>query len=630
VAEATQYFSVRGGATPDPDWFESDDPGPGMVELARGIAQGQSWRRTLNLRLARLYQDRQIASVYAQQGGPGSLIDDVLAPQRVSWNIVRSACDIAHARVGRNRGRVMFVSVDGNWSLRRKARLRTRFIDGAFRQADVYEEGRRVFLDALVFGLGLLHIYSQDGRLCSERVLPDEVIVDPGEGLHARPRTMYRRKPMLRREALRRYAGDDETKIKAVKGAPLSSTVIGQERSVASADVIDVFEAWRLPDGKDDQGRHVIAVEGCTLTADTWDRPRFPIVAFRWGDALAGYYGLGVAEQLVGTQLEIRRTLHNIQTALYHGSTFKTYVPVGCKITAKVFNNDPRGAVAYYSGNVAPQQVAPAAVNPELPQFLDRLWQQGFDQVGLPPSGSGAVPTNIKSGEGIRAYTEAIDSRLAVPNQRWDQFSVDVAEVMLDEVRDLGNVAVESKVRRSYQRINWKDVAGGDDEFVLQAWPASILPATPSGKYDRLNEMVQSQWISKEQAMSVLDVPDLEHVIGLETSTYELIGMHLESMLDEGHAEQPEPYQGLDLSLRIVQDAYLKARTDKAPDDRLALCRDYIDAIRDLQKAAKAEAAPPMPPAPPPGAPGAEAMPPGPPMGPPPEMMQPPPMAMAA
>lgn len=622
MTEATQYFSVRNGAdgtyAADPFWPETDDPGPGMVEMARGIAQGQGWRRTLSLRLARLYSDRQLASVYSHAGGPGSLVDDVIAPQRVSWNIVRSACDIAHARVGKNRGRVMFVSVDGDWSLRRKARLRTRFIDGAFRQANLYEEARKVFLDGTVFGLGLLATYVEDGKVRCERVMPDEIIVDPGEGLHARPQTMYRRRPVLRSEAIRRWGDDDPATILAIKGAPVSSAVIGLERSVARADVIDVYEGWRLATG-DTKGRHAIAVDGKTLLDEPWKRTRFPIVPWRWGDALAGYYGLGVAEQLVGTQLEIRRTLYQIQCALYHGSNFKILAHAQSKVNPKHLNNDPRGSVVTWSGQVPPTWIAPSAINPELPQHLERLWRQGYDQVGLPASGSGAVPTNIKSGEGIRAYTEAVDSRLAVPAQRWDQFFVDVAEVMLDEIRENPDIAVESKVRRSYQRINWKDIADGDDDFVLQAWPESILPQTPSGRYDRLNEMVQAGWISKEQAMAVLDVPDIEHVVGLETSCYELIGRHLEEMLDEGNYESPEPYQNLALTLRIVQDAYLKARSDKCPEDRLSLVRDYIDAVRDLQKRATAEAAPQQATTPQPGQ--------APPAGMPPEMAAPPMMA---
>lgn len=599
-------FSLRGESRANPYWFDKDekDPGPGMVSLAREIQRNQSGRGQLSLRLARLYQDRRVPSVYASLGSTSSAIDDIAAPQRVSWNLIRAACDVAHARVGRNRGRVMFVSVDGDWSLRRKARLRTRFVDGAFRQAKVYEEWRKVFLDGTVFGLGLLYVDSDEqGKLRSERVIPGEVFVDAGEGIDARPRTIYRRKRMNKREAIRLFAGkpkddDHAKKVAAIMGATLNNVSLG-EQSTEKTETIDVWLGWRLPSshGAGD-GRHTIAVEGCTLHDEEWTRMRFPFVPFRWGNALAGWYGLGVAEQLEGTQLEIRRTLYTIQQGHYHGSQFKILAQAGKGLTAQQFNNDPRGAVIFHEG-AAPQFIAPSGVSPELPQHLERLWRQGFDQVGLPPSGSGAVPTNIKSGEGIRAYTEAVDSRLAVPSQVCDQWFVDVAEVLLDEVREVGDVKVESKVGRSYQRIDWKEIASGDDDFILQAWPASLLPATPSGRYDRLNEMVQAQWISKEQALSILDVPDLEGIVSLETASFEVLSRALELMLDDGKPQSPEPYQNLTLSLRMAQDAYLKARTDGCPEDRLQLVRDYIDAIRELQTAAQ----PPAPAAPPPADP---------------------------
>jgi hypothetical protein len=407
---------------------------------------------------------------------------------------------------------------------------------------------------------------------------------------------------MPRSEAMRRLAGDPksdgyEERVKAITGAPVSFASVGLERVFANGDLIDVWMAWRLPSAPNAKdGRYVVAVEGCTISDEPWNRPRHPIVPFRWGNALAGWYGLGIAEQLVGHQLAIRKIQYQIASAIYHGATFKILAHTSSKVNAKTFNNDPRGTVIPWSGTQAPQFIAPSVVQPELFTERDREWQHGFDQVGLPPTGSGTIPPNLKSGEAIRAYTESVDSRLAVPSQRWDAYYVDVADVMLDEVREMGDVAVESKVRRSYRRINWKDVADGDDDMVMQAWPSSILPATPSGKYDRLQELEQAGWITKEQAMSVLDVPDLESVIGLETSTYELIGMHLENMLDEDKAEQPEPYQGLDLSLRIMQSAVIKAKVDGCPDDRLQLVRDYIDAIRDLQKQAaneNAQAAPP-------------------------------------
>lgn len=616
--EPAIYFSTRAESRADPYWFDpaNEDPGPGMVALGKEVERGQSWRKQHSLRLGRLYQDRRVSNVYSSAGGPGGQLDDTATPMRVSWNIVRAACDVAQARVGRNRSRVMFVSVDGDWSLRRKARLRTRFVDGAFRQARFYEEWRKVFTDATVYGIGLLYIDADEkGKLFCERVIPDEVLVDPNEGVNAKPSTLYRRKRMHKRTAIKLLAGDEKDpeyarKVAAIMGASPSQTSLGGERSPLRAEMIDVWFAWRLPVAGE-PGRHVIAVEGCTLYDEEWTRPRFPIVAFRWGDALAGWYGLGVAEQLEGTQLEIRKTLYSIQQGHYHGSVFKWLCDVRNKITAQQFTNDPRGTILYWSGGAEgagpPQPITPSGVAPDLPQWLLQLWQNGFDQVGLPPAGSGAVPTNIKSGEGIRAYTEAVDIRISVPAQRCDQFAVDCAEVFLDVVREQKAVVVEAKVGRTYQRINWKDVAEGDDDFVLQAWPASLLPATPSGRYDRLNEMVQAGWISKEQALAILDVPDLEGIVSLETSSFEVLSRALENMLDEGKAERPEPYQNLQLSLRIAQDAYLKARADGCPEAHLAQVREYIDAIRDLTKTATAEQAQ----QPPPGAsaPGGGAVP---------------------
>lgn len=602
----TIYFSAQGNAKANGTWFRLDDPGAAMVETAKHIVADQGWKKSNYLRLARLYEDRPLASLYSQRGS-SAMLDEVIAPQRTSWNLCRAACQVAQSRVGRSRGRVMFVSVDGNWSLRRKARLRTRFIDGAFRQADVYAESQLVFSDAVVFGIGILYVYTDGkGKLRSERVLPNEIIVDTGAGLHRRPRTIYRQKMMLKVEAISRYAGkpsDPEyaKRVKCIEAAQCQS-LTGMDRG-ARTDLCDIFMGWHLPDENDEGGRYVVAVDGCTLADEEWNRPRLPFSVFRWEHSISGWTGLGIVEQLRGRQLKIRRLLHNIDVSTYHVATPKILAHSSSKINAKQINNDLRGTVVYWSGAQPPQWITPQAVSPEVYQQLQSEWMGGFEEIGLPPGGTGAPPTNLKSGEAIRNWGEAIDSRLAMPAQRWDQYYVNTAELLLDEARERQDVMVEAKVGRTYQRINWQDVAEGDDDLVLQAWPSNLLPASPSGKYDRLSELTEAGWISKDQAVSLLDLPDMESFLSLETSSFELISKHIELMLDEGKHQQPDEYQNLSLSIKLVQAAVLKASADGCPSDILDIARTYIDQCRELLQQNQ-----PVPSAAPPGAapPGAD------------------------
>ena len=66
-----------------------------------------------------------------------------------------------------------------------------------------------------------------------------------------------------------------------------------------------------------------------------------------------------------------------------------------------------------------------------------------------------------------------------------------------------------------------------------------------------------------------------------------------------GIYEAPEPYQNLQLGLRLFQNAYLMYKGQNAPEDRLELLRQWVSDAQALL----AQAQPPMPPqAPPAGA----------------------------
>ena len=72
-----------------------------------------------------------------------------------------------------------------------------------------------------------------------------------------------------------------------------------------------------------------------------------------------------------------------------------------------------------------------------------------------------------------------------------------------------------------------------------------------------------------------------------------------------------EPFQRLDLAVQVAQPALLRAKMDRAPEDRLDMVRDYIDAAQDLiDKAAAEVAAASAPVAPPVGGGVAAALPP--------------------
>jgi len=156
------------------------------------------------------------------------------------------------------------------------------------------------------------------------------------------------------------------------------------------------------------------------------------------------------------------------------------------------------------------------------------------------------------------------------------------------------------------EQINWADIDLEDDQYMMQIFPTSFLSQTPSGRLQDVQELIQAGFIDKANAMRLLDYPDLQEYMSLSNAAVEDIENMIESMVERGEAETPEPFQNLQLGIQMMQSAYLRGKNNKVPEDRLELLINWItEANRLLQTPAQ----PQIPQAPAQGA--APGLPPG-------------------
>ena len=128
--------------------------------------------------------------------------------------------------------------------------------------------------------------------------------------------------------------------------------------------------------------------------------------------------------------------------------------------------------------------------------------------------------------------------------------------------------------------------------------------------------MMDSGMISPQDGRRLLDLPDLEEYESYEDASYNVIMQSIGKIINDGDYQAPDKYMDLGDAIRRCQMAYLKARSNKVPEDRLGLLRRWMDQCNGL---IPKPPPPPMPPPPGPGmAPGGpgQPMPPGPPGGP--------------
>jgi hypothetical protein len=619
-------------------WWKEEEVGRHMVATACALEEEQ--RSTVedgHLAWARLYANQRLSSLYSAGvvGSPVGLASvDSSGGSRYTYNVIQSVIDTVTSKVAKTSPRIMFLTGGGDYKQQLEAKSMTKFVDGLFYQSDAYQVGKRVCVDAQVFGDGWAKVYAEDATIKVERVFPWEVIVSETEAAYGTPSSMYHKKFIYRDVAMDLF-GDTEERRGAIESArPMDTEQVGTRHS----DMIPIYEGWHLPSkkgGKD--GRHVIGLGLTTLADEPWTRSWFPLIPMRWADRVTGIRGIGLAEQLAGIQLEINKLLRTVQRAQHLMAVPRIYVEHGSKVLKQHINNEV-GTIVEYTGSPPVVSVG-AAMSPEVYNHIETLFRRAYEIAGVSMmSATGTKPSGLDAAVALREYNDLGTERLVPQGQRYERFFQDLATVMIDMARDMyrtddeeAKVDVKVKVPgdKFLESISWSDIDLDDDAYTMKAYPVSLMPTTPAGRLQRVQELYQSGLLTDTSpagtwARSALDFPDLESVMNLQNAALDDANRVVADIVDNGNYVAPEPYQDLALLSKTAQQSYLLGKGKGLSEAKQELLRRLIDECQRMQAPPPAPPAAPMmdPGMPPEGAPMPEPMP-GPGPGPMPEPMPP-------
>jgi len=581
-------------------WWSHSDPYEYALAAYTHIRGRDGTRREDFLRYMRLYGNRNVLGA-----GPTDF-SLMLSEERVTLNVIKSVCDTVSARIAKNRPRPVFLTSGGNYSLRRRAKLLEKFVDSQFYSAGLYNVAPKVFVDACVFGTGVVKTYRVREDIRVERVFPGEIFVDRAEGVYGEPQQMYQRK-FINRDVLIDMFPKKASKIRRIDAGTMRDFEFGRD---STADQVEVLECWHLPSGPDAKdGRHCIVADGVTLFKGDWEYDHFPFTFIRWSEQLRGFWGSGLAEELTGIQVEINKLLMKIQKAMQLLAVPWVLVESGSKIKKAHLNNQI-GAIIPYTGTppiVRPNQT----ISPEVFSHLDRLYQRAYEIAGVSQlSASSLKPAGLESGVALREYNDIESERFALISRDYETMFMDIARRMValgkeisEENPDWSIVAQRDK--ETIQEVKWKDVDLGKDVYVLKVYPSSSLPSTPAGRLAMVEQLMGAGLLGPEEAKRLLDFPDLDRDLALDRAAADNIDRIIEQILDEGIYESPEPFMDLILAMKKVQASYNKAVNDNVPEDRLGMLRQFLAATHLLMQRARQAAAPQAGAPPVPGATGA-------------------------
>ena len=562
-----------------------------LYSMVNFFSSNQSWKEAQNLRALRLYGDYKnvglAASQYAFQGQETSG-----AGSRITYNVIKSVCDTYQAQIAKQNTKVTFLTDGGDWSMQRKAKLLEKFIGGIMYQTKAQTKMKMQALDSAVFGTAAHKVYRQGKKICFDRVFINELRVDEAEAIYGQPRTLYQTRAVSRDTMLAEFPEHKEIILEA------GDITQGTQGYQNMADMITVVEAWHLPSAKDSgDGRHAICLTTGDLLFEEYTKDHFPFIFTKTGERLLGFWGQGFAEQLTGLQYELNSTLQTIQLATRLCSVPKVFVEIGSKVVPAQLNNEI-GGIIFYSGQ-RPTYQAIQAVSPELFRQVDTLINRAYELVGLSQlSASSKKPAGLASGVALREYKDVENERFAIMQQSFEQNYLTLAGYFIELAKEIheefGEFEISAESNKALNKIKWSEVDLDKESYRMKIYPSSALPTSPAGKLEKVIELYQAGFFSKEEAFSLLDFPDLEAASSRIGADYNDIMMVIEKMIHEGKYQTPEPYQNLELGVKEVQRSYLKARMDNVPSDRLELLRSWISQAQYMMNLATPPPPPPQ------------------------------------
>lgn len=563
-----------------------------LLSSAAYLKESQSYRYRQAAIYARLYGNM---SLFSFIGSNMTKMDQMtgLPADRPTFNLIQSAADTLVSRISQNRPAPVFLTDNSDYKERRLAKQLNNFVLGEFYQTKAYDKATIALRDALVEGTGVLKVYeTSDAKVGIERVLLTELLTDPNESIYGEPRQIFQLK-LVDRDVLMDMAPKYKGIIEAAEQAYPDNSA---DASKTVSDLVMVVEGWHLPSGKGAKdGRHTIACTSGIILDEQYEKDTFPFIFLHYSPRLLGFWAQGLAEQLMGTQLEINSLLYTISRAIKLVGVPRIFVEEGSKVTAASFNNDV-GSIIKYRGTKPIYEVAPA-VPQELYAQLQRLIDYGYQQCGVSAlQASSQKPAGLNSGEAIRSYDDISTDRSASLSRRYDNVFVDLAYAITDLAKDIaerdGRYQTVYPNKNGTKQIDLPEMSLIKDPFVIQVFNQSSLPREPAGRMQKVTEMIQSGMISIREGRRLLDYPDLDQVEKLANASEERILQILDRIVEDGDYTPPDPFMDLELANDLSVQYYNLYSSCKLEEERCQMLRDFFSQVQTLKQAAMPQQAP--------------------------------------
>jgi hypothetical protein len=551
-----------------------------VVEALVGSPWEQERRRRMAADLA-LYTGRGLEGNVAGLFSGQLIADDSTVTDGMAFNLCFGKVNTIRNRICSFRPRGQFLPQSGDRKAEQGAKDKTDMCDAWMKEEGWYALSSLATRDRLTCDSGWLKYFragsDEHERVRPMRVPPWEMLVDPMEALNGEPDCIYHVRLMRASQAAREFDIPVETVRQDAVNLSLYDVTTGT-LGEASVDVIDAY--YRGPDG-----RHVTIVGQSVAVDEFWEHNEFPFDGQVYDESETGYgiTGASVVRVLRPLQEEVNEWELDMREA-HHLTSQQVWLLEDGAPDPQVNNSRVR-IQRYPMGTQPPTVVNPPAVNAEMYHYFETLDKQADKLIGISPfAQSGQGKPNVISKVAMREESELQTDRLALESQKNERMAVTATKWWWLLTRDIcrDNPAANPKWK-ALDRGAWKEMVFGDldVEYEITVQPTSLFGTGVSGQLDRANDLIEKGWLSREDAMAALHVPDLSPIVEVQLSEMRAMQEIVDRILEKGEYTTPDPY----LCDRTKLNQYAAARYRIAftkqmdyPKANLALLRKLIRA----------------------------------------------------
>lgn len=583
-------------------WGEGDtedQAGKDMVGTARSVQDDQQGYQAACERHYRMYRSMSLL---------GALPHSIVAPALrglsqaygvpASLNVVRPLVNTITSMVTLNRPKGVWDTEGANRRTREDAKMLERVQDGLMWDLDGHPRCEEWAHSSALFGTGFVKVFDRGGEPAVEPVFTPEISVDSLEGIYRSPRTMYR-KMHIDRDVLCELYPENKDRIRDLPATSEADVDWWVPTAAERTNMVPVYEGTHLRSSKTAKdGCVVVAAGDVTLERTRYDYDFHMYLDLRWALVPHMFHGMGIAEELIGVQIEINRLVRQIQAAI----RFSNPMVLTDRNSAVAFGtlDGSQGMPQVSYVNAPPSVHVFQTVHSELFTFLNLLYQKAFETVGMNQLAmQGQAPKRFSSGRAQAINMDIQNSRYAWFLRNYERGVVRLQQNMLRIAKDT-NYKAKVYDRRKLDLLDWKDINFDESKFIRRPWAGSLLGSSPQEKRDAIDWYRANGLVTeREQLLELADTPDLDKFTRRTLAGSRYIEDELQKMLDGGPYRPPPTEVNLQPSIALAQEMLLEAYADQVPAEARVNVQKWIrhaqrieeDRVARKQKLAALQAA---------------------------------------